>query len=138
LERLHVRLGTDRNAAGILSCTSWANACYAGSSRFNTFSRGSTLRRDTPPLFLRLPYSGEKIPTYLWQSIVAIICCCLPAGVVSLVYAIKVDPAIQAGDISAAKEASKNAKMWFWISFGVGIVVQCVFFGLGVIGTLTE
>ena len=84
------------------------------------------------------PYSGEKIPTYLWQSIVAIIFCCLPAGVVSLVYAIKVDPAIQAGDIAAAKEASKNAKMWFWISFGVGIVVQSVFFGLGVIGALTE
>jgi hypothetical protein len=49
-----------------------------------------------------------------------------------------VDPAIQAGNISAAKEASKNAKMWFWISFGVGIVVQSVFFGLGVIGALTE
>ncbi len=92
----------------------------------------------TPTAISPAPHSGEKIPTYLWQSIVAIICCCLPAGVVSLVYAIKVDPAIQAGNISAAKEASKNAKMWFWISFGVGIVVQSVFFGLGVIGALTE
>jgi hypothetical protein len=92
----------------------------------------------TPTAISPAPYSGEKIPTYLWQSIVAIICCCLPAGVVSLVYAIKVDPAIQAGNIAAAKEASKNAKMWFWISFGVGIVVQSVFFGLGVIGALTE
>ncbi len=137
MERLHVRLGTDRNAVGILSCTSWANACYAGSSRFNTFSRAAPSAATSTTLS-PAPYSGEKIPTYLWQSIVAIICCCLPAGVVSLVYAIKVDPAIQAGNISAAKEASKNAKMWFWISFGVGIVVQCVFFGLGVIGALTE
>ena len=84
------------------------------------------------------PNSGEQIPTYLWQSIVAIIFCCLPAAVVSLVYAIKVDPAIQAGDIAKAKEASKNAKMWFWIAFGLGIVVNIIVFGLSFVGALAE
>lgn len=83
-------------------------------------------------------YTGEKIPNYLWQSIVAIIFCCLPAAVVSLVYAIKVDPAVATGDIAAAKEASKNAKMWFWIAFGVGLVVNIIFFAFGIIGAIAE
>ena len=72
---------------------------------------------------------GEKIPTYLWQSIVCLILCCLPAAIPGIIYSTKVDPAIARGDIAGAKEASEKAKMWCWISFGLGLVANIVIFG---------
>lgn len=82
--------------------------------------------------------TGEKIPTYLWQSIVLLIFCCLPAAVVALVYSVKVDPALQAGDVAAAKDASSKAKMWCWIAFGLGLVGGILYIGLIVVGAVAE
>ncbi|MAS96424.1 MAG: hypothetical protein CMO55_24815 [Verrucomicrobiales bacterium] len=82
--------------------------------------------------------SGEKVPNYLWQSIVCLILCCLPLAIPALIFATKVNPALEAGDIAAAKDASAKAKMWCWISFGVGLVVQLLYIGLVVIGGVME
>ncbi|MEM6915959.1 MAG: CD225/dispanin family protein, partial [Verrucomicrobiota bacterium] len=82
--------------------------------------------------------SGEKVPTYLWQSIVLLIFCCLPAAVVALVYSVKVDPALQQGDLAAAKEASSKAKMWCWIAFGLGLVGTIAYIGLIGLGAISE
>ena len=75
---------------------------------------------------------GEKIPTYLWQSIVCLILCCLPAAIPGIIYSTKVDPAIARGDIAGAREASEKAKMWCWISFGVGLVANIIIFGASI------
>ena len=64
-----------------------------------------------------------NIPNYLVFSILTTIFCCLPAGVVSIVYAAQVNGKIQAGDIAGAMEASKNAKLWAMISAGVGVAI---------------
>jgi hypothetical protein len=43
------------------------------------------------------------------------------------------------GDLAGANVASENAKMWCWISFGVGlaaIVVWLLVFGVGIIRTM--
>ncbi|MEM1442018.1 MAG: CD225/dispanin family protein [Verrucomicrobiota bacterium] len=82
--------------------------------------------------------TGEKIPTYLWQSIVLLIVCCLPAAVVALVYSVKVEPALEAGDISGAKEASDAAKMWCWISFGLGLIFHLFIIGSLIIGATAQ
>lgn len=84
------------------------------------------------------PASGEKVPNYLWQSIVCLILCCLPLAIPALIFATKVNPALEAGDIQAAREASAKAKMWCWISFGVGLVVQIISLGIGVMGGIME
>ncbi|MEO8433342.1 MAG: CD225/dispanin family protein [Pyrinomonadaceae bacterium] len=62
-----------------------------------------------------------NIPNYLVFAILTTVFCCLPAGVVSIVYAAQVNGKIQAGDIAGAMAASKNAKLWAMISAGVGI-----------------
>ncbi|MDF1659350.1 MAG: CD225/dispanin family protein [Verrucomicrobiales bacterium] len=80
----------------------------------------------------------EKVPTYLWQSIVCLVLCCLPAAIPALVFATKVEPALKSGDVAAAKEASSKAKMWCWIAFGVGIVVNIIAFLVGIAGALAE
>ncbi|MDF1860685.1 MAG: CD225/dispanin family protein [Verrucomicrobiales bacterium] len=82
--------------------------------------------------------SSEQVPTYLWQSIVCLVLCCLVGGIIALVYSTKVEPALQRGDVAAAREASKTAKMWCWISFGVGLVINIGFIALGAIGAMAE
>ncbi|MBA4717225.1 MAG: CD225/dispanin family protein [Verrucomicrobiales bacterium] len=69
----------------------------------------------------------EQVPSHLVWGILVTLCCCLPFGIVSIVYASKVDGFVVAGDIEKAKENSKKAAMWAWISFGLGIVFLIVF-----------
>jgi len=63
----------------------------------------------------------RKIPNYLAQSILVTLLCCLPFGIPAIVYAAQVNTKVQAGDIDGALSASSKAKMWAWISFGVGL-----------------
>lgn len=81
---------------------------------------------------------GERIPTYLWQSIVVLILCCLPLAIPALVYATKVEPAQVRGDLATARDASDKAKMWCWIAFGVGLAANLAIFFLSFAGGLAE
>lgn len=69
------------------------------------------------------PVGGATIPNYLWQSIVVTLCCCLPLGIVSIIFAAQVNSKLAQGDLAGAQEASQKAKMFALIGFGVGIVV---------------
>ena len=84
----------------------------------------------TPP---RPPSGGsygaapaEAIPNYLVQSILVTICCCLPLGVVAIVFAAQVNSKLAAGDIAGARDASAKAKMFCWIAFGLGLVLSII------------
>jgi len=77
---------------------------------------------------------GTTIPNYLVFAIITTVLCCLPAGIPAIVYAAQVNGKLQAGDIAGAKAASNNAKMWCWISFGVGLGFILLYGLLAVIG----
>ena len=79
-----------------------------------------------------------KINNYLIPAILATLCCCLPFGIVSIVYAAQVNAKLSGGDVAGATQAANNAKMWFWIAFGLGFVVQIAYFGLMVITILAD
>jgi hypothetical protein len=49
------------------------------------------------------------------------------AGIPAIVYAAQVNGKLQAGDIAGAQAASKNAKMWCWISLGAGLAVGLIY-----------
>ena len=77
------------------------------------------------------------VPNYLWQSIVVTILCCLPLGIPAIVYATKVNTLLMQNNVPGAQAASKSAKTWCWVAFGVGlasilvgILIQVVFVGL--------
>ncbi|WP_462204056.1 CD225/dispanin family protein, partial [Frankia sp. CcWB3] len=55
-----------------------------------------------PGGFGQQPPYGQPIPTYLWQSIVATLLCCLPAGIVAIVFASQVQGRQQSGDVAGA------------------------------------
>lgn len=73
------------------------------------------------------PGGKPTIPNYLVQSILVTLCCCLPGGIVAIVYAAQVNTKLGVGDFAGAQEASDKAKMWCWVSFGVGLVVNLIF-----------
>ena len=63
----------------------------------------------------------EHIPNYLAQAILVTIFCCLPLGIVSIVFAAQVNGKVARGDLEGAKRDSNTAKTWAWISFGLGL-----------------
>ena len=77
--------------------------------------------------------SSEHVPSNLVWGILSTLCCCLPLGIVSIVYASKVEGYVIAGDIEKAKENSKKAAMWAWISFGVSIAGGIIWFIIGAV-----
>jgi hypothetical protein len=81
-------------------------------------------------------HPGQKIPNYLVPAILTTIFCCLPFGIVSIVYAAQVDSKARTGDIAGAMAASNNAKKWAWLSAGFGIVAIAVSIIIQVIGLL--
>jgi hypothetical protein len=78
--------------------------------------------------------SPVQVPNYLVFAILATVLCCLPAGIPAIVYAAQVNGKLQAGDIAGAQAASRNAKMWCWISLGLGLLFTLVM----VVGTIRQ
>lgn len=74
---------------------------------------------------------GAMPPTYLWQSIVCTLLCCLPFGIVGIVYAAKVEGLARSGDMAGAREASDKAKMWCWVSFGSALAMTVIYLFVG-------
>lgn len=62
---------------------------------------------------------NEQCPDdYLVWAILSTILCCWPLGIPAIVNAAKVEKLWNLGDKTGAKQKSKKAKMWCFISFG--------------------
>jgi hypothetical protein len=75
------------------------------------------------------PFSAQPvapIPNYLVQSILVTLCCCLPLGVVAIIFAAQVNSKLAAGDVAGAQAASANAKKFVWIAFLIGIALLVI------------
>lgn len=81
--------------------------------------------------------SSEPIPcpkkpdNYMVWAILCTLLCCLPFGIVSIVYAAKVDGLYLAGDYQGAQEAADQARVYFTIGIGCGIAVYIICFFIG-------
>lgn len=82
--------------------------------------------------------AGVYVQNYLVFAILATILCCLPAGIPAIVYAAQVNGKLQAGDIAGAQEASKNARMWCFISAALGLGVGLIWGLLAFLGALSH
>lgn len=63
------------------------------------------------------------VPNYLVQSVLVTLCCCLPLGIVALVFAAQVNSKLAAGDVPGAVDASRKARLFCWIGFGGAALV---------------
>jgi hypothetical protein len=75
-------------------------------------------------------------PNYLAWAIVTTILCCLPFGIVSIIYAAQVNSKWSVGDVSGALQSSKNAKTWAWVSFAAGLLGLVIWIVLVAFGIL--
>jgi hypothetical protein len=80
------------------------------------------------------PGYGPPPPSYLAWAILSTLFCCLPAGIVSIVFAAQVNGKFSAGDYQGALAASRNAKTWATISTVAGVAAIFVVLLLTVVG----
>ena len=71
----------------------------------------------TPP-----PSSGApaSVPNYLVPAIISLFCC-LPLGIVGVIFAAQVNSKVAAGDTAGALDSSKKAKLFSFIAIGLGL-----------------
>jgi len=79
---------------------------------------GERIRR-FPPL--------PQIKNYLVPAVLSAFCCCMPVGVVAIIYAAQVNSKLHTGDVAGAQASSNKAKMWSWIALGAGALLALVY-----------
>src|SRR3954468_8401071 len=77
---------------------------------------------------------GNNLVLAIVASVVSLAFCCLPHGVVSLIFATQVNKKAEAGDMAGAMHAAKQAKMFAWISIIVSVIGFVIAFIFGVVG----
>jgi len=79
--------------------------------------------------------------SYLALAIISTILCCLPTGIVSIIYSTKVNSLYEDGNYDQAERASKNAKTWGIVSIAVaalGWVLYLLIFGAAFIAAMND
>ena len=72
--------------------------------------------------------SYERKPnSWLVWAILSTIFCCLPFGIVAIVYASKVDNLWYMGRVYEAESAAKTAKTWTLVSIISGVVIMLIY-----------
>jgi predicted secreted protein len=60
--------------------------------------------------------------------------CCWPLAIAAIIFAAQVNGKVAAGDIAGAVDASKKAKLFSFISIGIGLVFGLIYLVLTVLG----
>lgn len=69
------------------------------------------------------PYpDGQPPKSYLGWAIVSTICCCLPLGIVAIIFATQVNSKWIAHDYAGAYKASQRAQLWTILAIVLGLV----------------
>lgn len=71
--------------------------------------------------------SQTYVPNHLVWAILSTLFCCLPLGIVSIVFAAQVNGKLAAGDVQGAQEASDKAKKWAMWSAILGVSVAVLY-----------
>lgn len=79
--------------------------------------------RPLPPAIPREPMP----PTFMLWAVLSTICCCLPAGVVAIVFAAQVGSRYYARNYEGARKASRLAEIWIIVSIVLGIVSNALY-----------
>lgn len=72
-------------------------------------------------------------PTYMLWAILSTICCCLPAGVVAIIFSAQVSSRYFARDYEGAKRLSRNAEIWIIASIVLGVIFNSIYMPLSLL-----
>ncbi len=72
--------------------------------------------------------NSQKPPkSWLVESILVTVFCCLPFGIAGIVNAAKVESRFYSGDVQGAVKSSEDAKKWVTLGFWIGMVVSVIY-----------
>ncbi|MDF1550218.1 MAG: CD225/dispanin family protein [Bacteroidales bacterium] len=69
---------------------------------------------------------GQPPKTWLVESILVTILCCLPFGIIGIINASKVEAKFNEGAVDEAKKLSQDAGKWTKIGFFLGLAVYVI------------
>jgi len=69
------------------------------------------------------PNEPDRPATYLGGSVLVTIFCCVPFGIVAIVYGVLVGTRWRAGDVDGSRNASKMAESWMHASIGAFVLL---------------
>ncbi len=80
------------------------------------------INRAVPPVPVVETTQEPMPPTFLAWSIVVLVLCCVPTGIVALINSCRVTSRFNRGDVAGARNASSLAELWVMISIVSGLV----------------
>lgn len=91
-----------------------------------------------PPFYSMPPLHphGPMPPTYMIWAILATICCCMPAGIVAIVYSSMVSSKYYSRDYEGARRASERAEIWIIAAIVTGVIVNALYMPLSLMMNL--
>lgn len=87
--------------------------------------------------FNGMPQKPVNWVPYLILSIISTLCCCLPFGVVGIVFSAKINSAMLVGNLEEAQNNAKMARIWIIVSFAIGILTWLIYMVLIVTGAVS-
>ena len=120
---------TEQTAAGTEG-GSHAGESASQSAGFGTDSREYRMPPEYQSAF-DAPEEDEKelnwVP-YLVLSILTTVCCCIPTGIVAIVYAARINNAVNLENYAEAQRLARTGRIWIIVSVVVGILKWTLFF----------
>ncbi|XP_064401188.1 transmembrane protein 233-like [Halichondria panicea] len=74
-------------------------------------------------------YHAPKPSSYIWLSVIAMLCCCFVLGLIALIVGLEVDNAYNCGNDARAKEKSKKALGFSISAIAFGVVIHLSWIG---------
>lgn len=84
------------------------------------------------------PPTYQHVPNYLPWAILVTLFCCLPFGIVAIVYSVQANSAAKSGNYAQAMENVKKASFWTWLSFGIGLAATLAYLFLVVLAQMAQ
>jgi hypothetical protein len=74
------------------------------------------------------------INNYLVPAILVTLCCCMPVGIVAIIFAAQVNSKLAAGDVAGAQKSARLARIWSWVGVALGLAGGAIYALLTVSG----
>lgn len=80
----------------------------------------------------------ERQQNYLVPAILTTLFCCMPFGIVAIVYAAQVNSHVALRDYAGARAIAAKARTWCWVAFACGVVPMTLYAIAGVLGAFAN
>lgn len=65
----------------------------------------------------------NHLPLSITSAVLSFLCCCIPFGVIPVIFSTQVNSKLANGDYEGALSSSANAKLWSWVCIGVALTL---------------